>query len=268
MTEFQLSPIENEGKRVLTTAQLAEAYGTTVGTVTRNFNRNKEHYTEGKHFYCLTGEELKAFFASDKLSVANFGKVRCLYLWTERGSLLHAKSLNTDKAWEAYDYLLEHYFQTRDIQTIPDYSALSPQLQFMIQMEQRQNALESKQAEQATALEITNAKLDGIKDVISLNPNSWRSDITAIIRKIANNSSSGFSGLNFVWDEFYSLVDTRSRVSLKTRLTNKRNRMYGEGVCRSAVNKVNRLDIIGEDRKLIEISLAIAKEMAVKYNVC
>lgn len=266
MTEFQLSPIENKGKRVLTTAQLAEAYGTTVDTINRNFNNNKDRYTEGKHFYRLTGNELKEFFASVNFTGTNSNKVRTLYLWTERGSLLHTKSLNTDKAWEVHDFLVENYFRAKE--NTPDYSALSPQLQFMIQMEQRQNALESRQAEQATALEITNAKLDGIKDVISLNPNSWRSDITAIIKKIANNSSSGFSGLNFVWDEFYSLVDTRSRVSLKTRLTNKRNRMYGEGVCRSAVNKVNRLDIIGEDRKLIEISLAIAKEMAVKYNVC
>ena len=30
-----------------------------------------------------------------------------LYLWTEKGALLHAKSLNTDKAWEVYDYLVD-----------------------------------------------------------------------------------------------------------------------------------------------------------------
>lgn len=264
MTEFQLSPIENEGKRVLTTAQLAEAYGTDSKVISYNFNHNIKRYTEGKHYYCLTGDEKREF--CNRHEIHDGSKATVFYLWTERGSLLHAKSLNTDKAWEVHDFLVENYFRAKE--NTPDYSALSPQLQFMIQMEQRQNALESKQAEQATALEMTNAKLDGIKDVISLNPNSWRSDITAIIKKIASNSSSGFSGLNFVWDEFYSLVDTRSRVSLKTRLTNKRNRMYGEGVCRSAVNKVNRLDIIGEDRKLIEISLAIAKEMAVKYNVC
>ena len=265
MTEFQLSPIENEGKRVLTTAQLAEAYGTDSKVISNNFNRNKDRYTEGKHYYCLTGDELRRFKTIHQFD-EQLKHTASAYLWTERGSLLHAKSLNTDKAWEIHDFLVENYFRAKE--NTPDYSALSPQLQFMIQMEQRQNALESRQAEQATALERTNAKLDGIKDVISLNPNSWRSDITAIIKKIANNSSSGFSGLNFVWDEFYSLVDTRSRVSLKKRPTNKRNRMYGEGVCRSAVNKVNRLDIIGEDRKLIEISLAIAKEMAVKYNVC
>ena len=37
-------------------------------------------------------------------------KANILYLWTEKGALLHAKSLNTDKAWEVYDYLVDFYF--------------------------------------------------------------------------------------------------------------------------------------------------------------
>lgn len=120
MNKFNLTPIENEGKRVLTTAQLAESYETSVDTINRNFNRNKERYTEGKHYYFLTGNELKEFFASDKLSVANSEKIRTLYLWTEKGALLHAKSLNTDKAWEVYDFLVENYFRVQQVQKIID----------------------------------------------------------------------------------------------------------------------------------------------------
>ena len=36
--------------RVLTTQQIAEAYGTGTEVITKNFNRNKERYLEGKHF--------------------------------------------------------------------------------------------------------------------------------------------------------------------------------------------------------------------------
>ena len=39
--------------RVLTTQQLAEAYGTDGKVVSNNFNRNRERYIEGKHFICL-----------------------------------------------------------------------------------------------------------------------------------------------------------------------------------------------------------------------
>nr|DAR62177.1 MAG TPA: hypothetical protein [Caudoviricetes sp.] len=44
--------------------------------------------------------------------------------------------------------------------------------------------------------------------------------------------------------------------------------MAGEGVCRSKIEKLNKVDIIAEDKKLIEIYVAIVKELAVKYGVC
>ena len=105
-----LQVIERENQRVLTTAQIAERYETDVKIISNNFNRNKERYTEGKHYYCLTGEELKNFFAITKLMNANESKIRTLYLWTEKGALMLAKSLNTDKAWQAYECLVDTYF--------------------------------------------------------------------------------------------------------------------------------------------------------------
>lgn len=38
-------------------------------------------------------------------------KASKLYLWTEKGAFLHAKSLNTDTAWEVYDRLVDNYFE-------------------------------------------------------------------------------------------------------------------------------------------------------------
>jgi len=107
--------IEHKNRRVLTTAQLAEGYGTDSKVVSYNFNHNKERYQEGKHYYCLTGADLKAFREIHDLP-ENINRV---YLWTEKGALLHAKSLNTDKAWEVYDQLVETYFRARDMFTIP-----------------------------------------------------------------------------------------------------------------------------------------------------
>ncbi len=109
MAKFNLIPIENEGKRVLTTAQLAESYGTDGKVISYNFNHNKERYTEGKHYYCITGDALKAIREIHDLPK----NINTLYLWTEKGALLHAKSLNTDKAWEVYDFLVENYFRHR-----------------------------------------------------------------------------------------------------------------------------------------------------------
>lgn len=41
-------------------------------------------------------------------------RVSRAYFWTEKGALLHAKSLNIDKAWEVYDYLVDFYFRAQN----------------------------------------------------------------------------------------------------------------------------------------------------------
>ena len=43
--------------------------------------------------------------------------------------------------------------------------------------------------------------------------------------------------------------------------------MADEGVCKSKRDKLNKLDIIGEEKKLLECFLAIVKELAIKYGV-
>lgn len=105
MSELQITEYKNV--RVLTTQQIAEAYGTDNKTISYNFNHNKDRYVDGKHFICLTGEELRAFREIHDLP-SNLNKI---YLWTEKGAFLHAKSLNTDVAWEVYDKLVDNYFE-------------------------------------------------------------------------------------------------------------------------------------------------------------
>lgn len=100
---------EYKSIRVLTTQQIAEAYGTDGKTISYNFNHNKDRYSEGKHFICLTGDELRAFREIHDLPT-NLNKI---YLWTEKGAFLHAKSLNTDTAWDVYDRLVDNYFEKK-----------------------------------------------------------------------------------------------------------------------------------------------------------
>ena len=40
-----------------------------------------------------------------------------------------------------------------------------------------------------------------------------------------------------------------------------------EGICKSKVNAVTNLEVIGEDKRLLECFLAIIKELAIKYGV-
>lgn len=116
--------IEVNGIRVLLTRQLAEAYGTERQIISNNYTRNKKRYVEGKHVIILSGDYLKEFKASHQID-DNLKYAHTLYLWTEKGALLHAKSLNTDKAWEVYDYLVDFYFRAKEepkpvpVETVP-----------------------------------------------------------------------------------------------------------------------------------------------------
>ena len=109
MNELQITEYKNI--RVLTTQQIAEAYGSDTRVISNNFNRNKERYIEGKHYICLEGEELKGFKTNHQFDESS--RINKLYLWTEKGAFLHAKSLNTDTAWEVYDRLVDSYFNKK-----------------------------------------------------------------------------------------------------------------------------------------------------------
>lgn len=102
--------IEREGFRVLTTNQLSEAYGVEPKIITNNFQRNKSRFQHGEHYFVLKGEELKQFKGSHQNdSTLKFASV--LYLWTEQGAFMLAKSMSSEKAWQAYNLLTNQYFK-------------------------------------------------------------------------------------------------------------------------------------------------------------
>jgi phage antirepressor YoqD-like protein len=109
----KLKVIEIRTQRVLTTQQLAEAYESDTKTISKNFERNKERYIEGIHYYVLKGQELSDFKTCRQID-DKFKHIPILYLWTERGALRHAKSLGTDKAWEVFEMLEDTYFRVRE----------------------------------------------------------------------------------------------------------------------------------------------------------
>lgn len=113
MNELEIT--ELNGQRVLTTQQIADGYGAKTRTIVDNFNNNRNRFEEGKHFILLEGEYLRVF----KRENENFGfaqNINKLYLWTEKGALLHAKSLGTDEAWDMYDILVDTYFKVQEQQ--------------------------------------------------------------------------------------------------------------------------------------------------------
>lgn len=95
----KLIPVEFKNQRIMTTKTLAEQYGTEETNIKTNFNRNKERFIEGKHYYQLEGLELKEF--KRIVTDSNDPSIKfsnTLTLWTEKGAARHAKILDADEA--------------------------------------------------------------------------------------------------------------------------------------------------------------------------
>ncbi|WP_143476131.1 ORF6N domain-containing protein [Clostridioides difficile] len=254
-----LQVIERNNERVLTTQQLADVYETDVNNIQANFNRNKDRFKENIHYFLLQGEYLKEFKNQPTNSQLVSKHSSQLYLWTERGANRHCKILDTDKAWEQFDNLEETYFKVKQHKPTCIEDVLIESLKEMKDLRLQVNQANSIALEAKTEVET-------IKDVVSLDSNSWRTNTHQLIARIAKKQG-GFEHINMLRTESYELLNKRFGVDLHRRLINKRRKMAEEGVSESKREKVNNLDVIQDDKKLIEGYVAIVKDMALKCGI-
>lgn len=111
-----ISPTIHKNTPVITTELLAQLYGTGTDNIKKNYSRNAERFCEGKHFFKVTGDELKNLRVTLSNSQNPISpKTRSLILWTERGAARHAKMLETDQAWEVFEKLEDCYFSDKTL---------------------------------------------------------------------------------------------------------------------------------------------------------
>ena len=171
---------------------------------------------------------------------------------------------NGEKAEEAREYFT--HLEERVKQKAIDFSQLSPELQMFSRIFQSVAEQQLEQKRQAEKVEQLDKKVDSIKDVIALNPNSWRTDSAKIINKIALQMG-GYEHIKAIREESYKLLEERMGVALSIRLSNKKKTQALNGVSKSKIDKLNQLDVIADDKKLIQGYVSDIKDMAIKYGV-
>lgn len=256
-----LQVIEHSNQRVLLTSQIAEAYGTTEKVISNNFSRNKERYQEGKHFYILQGEGLQEFKNCSSNLGAVGGRTSKLYLWTEKGALLHAKSLGTDKAWEVYDMLVETYFNAK--QQSLNLNGLSPELQMFNQMFQAVASQEMKVNQLEVKQEETSKKLDTALDIFTsaIEPD-WKTQINSKINQICKEHRLNYC---MVRRDLYSELENAAKCNLLARVRNHQARLKKSGSLYKEISAVTKIDVIANDCKLQAIFDGIVKKFQAKY---
>ena len=171
---------------------------------------------------------------------------------------------NGERAEQAREYFarLEEKVKQKAI----DLSQLSPELQMFQKIFNSVAQQQLEQKRQAEKLDHVEQRVESIREVVAMDTTSWRDDTGNILRKIGMKLGGG-QAYSQVRAESYELLSKRMGVNLKQRLTNKRRRMADEGICKSTRDKLSYVDIIAEDKKLIEGYTAIVKELAIRYGV-
>ena len=178
-------------------------------------------------------------------------------LITESGYLMLVKSLTDDLAWTVQRELVNNYFRVNQNKPASIEDILITQLQEM-------KSLRLQVEKANTKAEETKQEVQSMRDVITLNPNAWRKDTSALVNKMAL-TMGGYDHIKAIREESYKFLNERFGVDVHTRMTNKRRRMADEGVCKSKRDRLTVLDVIQDDKKLIEGYVAIIK---MKKNHC
>lgn len=247
-----------EGKKAMLVLDIATIHNQPLKEINRRINDNRIRFKDGVDIVDLKSggfnppQLLNLGFSNMQIAKSNN-----IYLLSERGYAKLLKILEDDKAWELYDILVDEYFNMRKQQI--DTTQLSPELQMF-------QTLFTTLATQELNQKKLEQKVDNISEIVALNSTDWRKDTTLILNKIARKQG-GFEMYRKIRNESYEILEQRASAKLSIRVNNKKKIMALEGVSKSKIDKVSNLDIIGEDKRLLEIYLAIVKEMAIRYQV-
>ena len=246
-------------QRVVTFKDIDMLHERVEGTAGRNFRENKNHLIEDEDYFSIRGSELREFKQATNFVGSNAKEI---ILITESGYLMLVKSLQDDLAWKVQRELVNNYFRVKEIVQAKPTCIEDVLIQSLQEMKVvKQTALEAKE-EAAKSRE----EIQSMRDVITLDSNGWRKETTKIINRIAQKLG-GFAEINILKKEIYQLLNDRLGVDVNRRLLEKKKRMALEGVSKSKIEKVNVLDVISEDKKLIDGYLNIVKQYALKYGV-
>lgn len=98
MIKMETRLLNYDGVNCLTMKQIAYCLNTTYGNVLKQFIKHRSYFEEQRDYYYLKGESLKMFKNKNNIS----SHTNELFLFTERGTKLFAKGIDTDEAWEYF----------------------------------------------------------------------------------------------------------------------------------------------------------------------
>ena len=240
----------NQLENTLTSLEVAEMVGKNHKEVLRDIRKIIEQ--SGQRKVVLT------YFQEDSYEDVQ-GKSQPMYRVTKKGCEVFGNRMAGAKGTQfTFGYVERFNQMEQHIKQQPDISNLSPELQMFNQMFQAVANQEQKLLE-------VNDKVDNISEIVALNTANWRNETGNFIRKIAlKQGGVAFKEIN---QQIYAEVERRGGFKFNIRLRNMQTRQIEKGYSKSAVKKLNKLDVIEADKKATQIYIQVVKEFAIKYQV-
>lgn len=169
---------------------------------------------------------------------------------------------NNDKGKEIRKYFIS--IEKKYKQATVSVNQLSPELQMFKQIFDNVAKQELEQKKLQQEVRETKEEVQAMREVVEIRPfDSWREETNSLVKKICYK----LKDYKLPKEEIYKALQERGACDLKIRLKNMRARLLLNGGSKSKADTLNYLDVIAEDKKLIEIYTAIVKEMAFKYTI-
>lgn len=131
------------GQRVVSTETLADGYGTEATNIRTNLSAHKHRFTEGEHYFVVSGEELSDLRVSNPDAQIS-PKVRSMAFYTERGASRMSKIVDTDEAWDFFGKLENAYFHPAQVQPKTQNEIIAAMALANVEQERRLNYVEQK----------------------------------------------------------------------------------------------------------------------------
>lgn len=247
---------ELSGQRVITFKEIDAVHGRPDGTARKRFNDNREHFIEGEDYFVRNSDEAKNEFG---ITAPNG-----LTLITESGYLMLVKSFTDDLAWKVQRELVKGYFRAKS--SDPQFSALSPQLQALINIEMRQHEQERQMNELALKVQRNSDTMDKVTAAyvapISSGDN-WQESANHTINALVEHFCLNHQMFR---RELYEELERESGCDLQQRLTRLKNRMKAAGATVTQCRAVTKLTIISQDKKLRSIFIGILRRRTLEFT--
>lgn len=189
------------------------------------------------------------------------------YLLTKKGCELYGTRMTGEKGTKFAIAYIERFNEMEEQQkvnfTMPQPTTaelIAMMAQQGVEQERRLNAVEQR----TVHLE---AQQENITQIVSLNPNEWKDKVNVLLNKIALARGGG-EQYRIVRNESYELLEKRGHCRLNIRLENRKKEALANGIIpKSKIERFKKIDVIADDPKLVEIYLAIVKDMAIAHKI-